>query len=163
MTSDERIARLEARLEILEDRLAITDLIAAYGPLVDAGDAAATAGLWTEDGAYDVDTGVYEGRQGIADMVLSSEHQGLLGRGCGHLTTAPSIALDGDTAVAVCLSQLVVRRDDGRAFSVARVTAHRWELVRSADGWRVERRTSRLLDGSPSARGLLRLDRGARA
>lgn len=155
MTDSARMAQLEARLLLLEDRLAISELVASYGPLVDAGDAAGTAALWTEDGTYDVDTGVYEGRQGIAEMVQSFEHQGLLSRGCAHLTTAPRIELDGDAAVAVCHSQLVVRRDDGRSFSVARTTAHRWELVRTVDGWRVARRTSRLLDGSEAARSLL--------
>ena len=155
VTDDGRIAQLEARLQVLEDRLAIGELIASYGPLVDAGDADGAAALWTEDGTYDVDTGVYEGRQGIAEMVRSPEHQGLLGRGCAHLTTTPHIELDGDAAVAVCHSQLVVRRDDGRSFSVARATAHRWELVRTAGGWRVARRTSRLLDGSGTARELL--------
>lgn len=155
MTVDARLSQLEARLQLLEDRLAISDLIASYGPLVDAGDAAGTAALWTEDGTYDVDTGVYEGRRGIVEMVQSREHQGLLSRGCAHLTTTPRIELAGDTAVAVCHSQLVVRRDDGRSFSVARTTAHRWELVRTTDGWRVARRTSRLLDGGETARGLL--------
>lgn len=156
MTSEDRIAPLEARLRILEDRLEIADLLAAYGPRVDAGDADATAALWTEDGVYDVDTGVYEGRQGIADMVRSSFHQGLLLRGCAHLTSPPQVEVDGDTAVAVGHSQLVARREDGRGFTVLRTTAHRWELVRTSEGWRVHRRTSRLLDGAASARDLLR-------
>ena len=157
MTGPDRLAQLEDRLRRLEDRAAVYDVIAAYGPLVDAGNASATAALWTEDGSYDVDTGRYDGHDGIAAMVGSRGHQGLLARGCAHLTGLPRITVDGDTAVAVAHSQLVLRRADGRGYDVLRATAHRWELVRTSGGWRVSRRTSRLLDGSPEARELLRL------
>lgn len=158
MSDDERLAQLESRLRALEDRLEICDLIASYGPLVDAGDAAATAALWTDEGVYDVDTGRYEGAEGIAAMVESEGHQWLLDRGCAHITTPPHVRLEGDAAVAVCHSQLVVRRKDGSGFDVLRATAHRWELVRTGQGWRVERRTSRLLNGDERARALLQRD-----
>lgn len=153
---EQRLAQLESRVQSLEDRLAIYDLVAAYGPSVDAGDAAVAADLWTEDGTYDVDTGTYEGRDGIAAMVESRLHQGLLERGCAHLTGPPRVDVDGDVAVAVCHSQLVVRRVDGSGFDVVRATAHRLDLVRTDTGWLVHRRTSRLLDGGEPARDLLR-------
>ena len=38
-STDDRIVALEARLRRVEDLLAITQLVASYGPLVDAGDA----------------------------------------------------------------------------------------------------------------------------
>lgn len=155
MTGDERLAQLESRIRELEDRLAIGELIASYGPLVDAGAAEAAAALWTEDGCYDVDTGRYDGRDGIAAMVESRGHQRLIAGGCAHLTSPPRISLDGDAAVAVGHSQLLVRRADGRGFDVLRATAHRWELVRTPEGWRVHRRTARLLDGGEDARQLL--------
>lgn len=155
-TADERIADLEKRLRRVEDQLEIANLIAAYGPLVDNGDPTGTALLWTEDGVYDVDTGTYEGRDGISAMVASRLHQDLISRGCVHLTAPPRIHLHGDTAVAVTQSQLVVRRESG-GFDVRRATAHRWELVRTKDGWLIKLRTSRLLDGSDSARKLLML------
>ena len=158
MTGEERLERLEARVQELEDRLAIGDLIASYGPLVDAGDAAGAAALWAADGVYDVDTGRYDGPDGIAAMVGSPGHQRLIGRGCAHLSSTPRVDVDGDVAVAVCHSQLVLRREDGSGFDVLRATAHRWELVRTADGWRVSRRTARLLDGDEAARALLRQD-----
>lgn len=158
MTGEERLERLEARVQQLEDRLAIGDLIASYGPLVDAGDAAGAAALWAADGVYDVDTGRYDGPDGIAAMVESPGHQRLIGRGCAHLSSPPRIDVDADVAVAVCHSQLVLRREDGSGFDVLRATAHRWELVRTADGWRVSRRTARLLDGDGGARALLRQD-----
>jgi hypothetical protein len=50
MTVEERLAVLEQRLRRAEDELAIARLMASYGPLADAGDADAVAGLWAEDG-----------------------------------------------------------------------------------------------------------------
>lgn len=156
MTGPEaRIAALEERLRRVEDQLAITNLVAAYGPLVDSGNGPGAAQLWTEDGVYDVDTGAYEGHDGITRMVDSAPHQQLIERGCGHLSSPPRVDVDGDTAVAVTHSQLVVRNRAG-GFDVVRVTAHRWDLVRVPDGWRIARRISRLLDGSETARELLR-------
>ncbi len=49
MTVEERLAALEHRLRRVEDELAISHLMASYGPLVDAGDGEAVAALWTED------------------------------------------------------------------------------------------------------------------
>jgi hypothetical protein len=66
------------------------------------------------------------------------------------------VTVNGDAAIAVTHSQLVVRGASG-AFEVLRVTAHHWELVRGTDGWHVHRRTSRLLDGDAAARDLLAL------
>ena len=153
-TPEERIARLEERLRRVEDQLEIINLVASYGPLVDSGDSVGAAALWTSDGVYDVDTGTYEGHAGLAAMVDSPPHQKLIERGCAHLTTTPRVSVQGDTAVAVTHSQLLLRSRTGN-YEVVRATAHRWELVRTADGWRVERRTSRLLDGGEAARTLL--------
>jgi hypothetical protein len=36
------------------------------------------------------------------------------------------------------------------------MTANRWELVRTAQGWKIKRRTLRQLDGSEPARKILR-------
>jgi hypothetical protein len=153
--SEDRITDLEARLRRVEDQLAISNLVASYGPLVDSGDGNGTAALWTEDGVYDVDTGTYAGHDGITGMVESEQHQKLVQRGCLHMTSPPSVHVAEDAAVAVTESQLVIRNREG-GFDVVRVTAHRWELVRTPAGWRVERRTSRLLDGSAGPRELLR-------
>jgi uncharacterized protein (TIGR02246 family) len=134
----------------MSDVEAITQVVAAYGPAVDRGDADAVAGLFTEDGWYDVAGRRYEGRAAIAEMVRSSAHQGLLDQGAAHVMGLPRVDVDGDRAVAVNHSVVHV------AGQVWRVAANRWELVRTAAGWQVAARTNRLLDGSPEARDLLR-------
>lgn len=151
---EERLAALEQRVRELEDERAVREVLAAYGPLVDAGDAAGTAALWEPDGTYDVDELVMHGQGEIADMVRSAGHSGFIERGCAHVVGPPHVTLAGDEAVAVCHSLMVVQRE-GR-FVVRRATANRWRLRRGPDGWRVAERTTRVLDGRPESPALLR-------
>lgn len=144
----------EARLQALEDREAIRNLIASYGPLADSGVAEAVALLWTEDGVYAVD-GFPEarGHDAIAALITGPVHQALVARGCAHLLGAPVIDLDGDRASARCHSVVLART--GEAWEPVRVAANRWELARTPEGWRVTRRDNTLLDGREAARTLL--------
>ena len=149
----DRLAALEARLRALEDEREIAALVASYGPLVDAGEAELVSGLWTEDCVYDVDEMFMGSRAEIDTMVRSDAHQGLLARGCSHFLGPAHVVVDGDRAVAVCESVLLVRQE-GRVV-VARIGANRWALVRTPHGWRTTLRTTRGLDGSAEARALL--------
>ncbi len=164
-----RLAALESRISGLEDQVAIYQLMSAYGPLVDSGDADATAALWVEDGIYDwgggpppaPDAPVKEGpagaaysRSAIADMVRGAYHQEIIHGGSGHVIGLPHIVIDGNRATAVSYSRLY--RNDGENFRVWRVGANLWEFVRTPGGWRVTTRTNRVLDGSEEARAVLR-------
>lgn len=150
---EERLARLEARLQQVEDELSVTRLVASYGPLVDAGQAEAVAALWTEDGEYDVEGWHMRSRADVADMVRSEGHQHLISGGCAHFLGPAHVVVDGDEAVAVCESLLVRHRDGG--YAVRRAGANRFELRRTPAGWQVTHRTTRALDGSVEARSLL--------
>jgi hypothetical protein len=167
--SEARIERLEARLRALEDQLAIYQLMSAYGPLVDSGDAEATAALWVEDGVYDWGAGAppepgtpvkegpagaASGRAAIAAMVRGPYHQDIIQGGAGHVIGLPHVLIDGDRATAVSYSRLY--RKDGENFRVWRVAANLWEFARTPEGWRVTLRTNRVLDGGAEARDLLR-------
>ena len=44
----------------------------------------------------------------------------------------------------------------GKGFRVFRMTANRWELLRTPQGWKFKHRSSRQLDGSEGARKILR-------
>ena len=142
------------RIRTLEDTDAIRNLIASYGPLADIGDAEGVAALWTENGSYSVgDFGEAKGREQIGALILSDTHQQLLTAGCGHILTTPHITLDGDSAVAI--NHSVVLRNAGDCHTAWRVSANRWELVRTDDGWRVQHRLNRPLNGNGAARALL--------
>lgn len=151
-----RLAALEARLGELEDREAIRNLIASYGPLADCGDADAVAALWHEDGIYDVGGfGSSQGHAAIAALIEGATHQELMHDGCAHLLGPVHIRIDGRQALAVGHS-CVLRHHEGR-FEAYRVSANRWEMEKNATGdWRVKRRSNRLLDGAAGACELLR-------
>ena len=73
MTED-RLDALERRLQLVEDQLAITRVVLAYGPRVDSGCAEAVADLWAEDGSYEfqADAAPLSGREEQAGMVRSA-------------------------------------------------------------------------------------------
>ncbi len=145
---------LSGRLRAVEDLLAVQQTIARYGPAVDAGEADVVAGLWAEDGRYDAGVGTWTGRDAIAGMVRGPQHQGFINGGAGHVVSSPHIVVDGDRAVALCHAQLLLRDDEADGFRVWRLTANRWELARTPEGWRVADRVNRQLDGDAAARQL---------
>lgn len=149
------LEELAARVQSLEDRLEIQQVVLGYGPAVDSGSAEAVAALFTVGGSYSFqsDVAALEGRDAMRAMVEGRAHQGLIGSGCAHVLTTPHVVVTGDTAVATCYSLLHQRTDDG--YAVKRVSSNRWELVRTDAGWQVVRRTNRLLDGSTESRDLL--------
>ncbi|WP_396909017.1 nuclear transport factor 2 family protein [Mycolicibacterium sp.] len=144
------------RLQRLEDELAITKLLASYGPSVDAGNADNAAALWATDGTYDVEDWLMTGRKGVHDMVSSADHQDLVASGCCHFLGPAVVTVDGDRAVAVCES-LVLVRDGMSAYRVWRATANHFALERLDGRWQIATRTSRLLNGNPYAHTLLNL------
>ena len=148
------VDELAGRLRAVEDVLAIQQTIARYGPAVDAGDDVEVAALWAEDGRYDAGVGSWTGRDAIAGMVRGPQHQGFITGGAGHVVSAPHIVVDGDRAVALCHAQLLLRDEPADGFRVWRLTANRWELVRTEEGWRVADRVNRQLDGDAEARRL---------
>jgi hypothetical protein len=150
---ESRLRELEQRLQLLSDQVEVTQLIASYGPLVDAGVAGDVAALWSEDGSYDVEGWQMRSRADVEAMVNSDAHQTLIGRGACHFLGPARVTVDGDTAQAVCASLLVVHRDG--KWIVARAGANQFTLNRIDGRWQIVLRTTRALNGSPEARALL--------
>ena len=160
---------LEDRIRAVEDRLEIYNLIASHPPSADTGGSDHVAACWVEDGAFDRGESLSSprGRGALAAQVLSPAHQAAIERGLAHFTGLPHVAIDGDSAVVTSYLQILVPQTQGepvevpnhgssRGFRVHRMTANRWELVRTAQGWKFKHRTSRQLDGSEPAREILR-------
>jgi hypothetical protein len=145
---------LVVRLQRLEDEREITRLIASYGPSVDAGNADSAAALWAHDGTYDVEDWRMDSRADVHAMVSSPSHQNLVANGCCHFLGPSVVTVTGDTAVAVCESLVLLRRDD--EYVVWRATANHFELNRIDGSWSITARTSRLLNGDHAAHALLR-------
>jgi hypothetical protein len=143
---------LAARLQALEDREAIRELIACYGPAADSGEG--VAALFDTAGVYAVGgMGESHGRPAIAALLDGPVHRQLLADGCAHLLGPVAIDLTDDTATARGLS--LVFRWNGRNWDAVRVSANRWQLARGGAGWAVTRRDNALLDGDAAARALL--------
>ncbi|ORV51922.1 hypothetical protein AWC02_02515 [Mycolicibacter engbaekii] len=154
--NEQRLADLERRLQQIEDERAIERLIASYGPLVDVGDDESVAALWQEDGVYDVENWLMNGREDIAAMVRSGGHQELIARGCTHFLGPAVVTVHGDEAVAVCESTLLVKQ--GSEYRVARGAANYFHLRRTGEPsrrWQIHTRITRLLDGAAEGRALL--------
>lgn len=154
---------LEERIQALEDKQAIHQLIMSYPLAVDSRSLDFVKAVWSEDGTFDrgaadpkQHSGSFEGVYGVEAILKEvSSPQLQAGRegGLCHVMTAPQIELRGDEAAATGYTMMVVR--DGDDFRLRRPTANRWDLVRAGTGWKIMRRTLRLLDGSADARALL--------
>ena len=152
----DQVAALAQRVQVLQDYVEITQLVAQYGPSVDSGSAEAAAGLWTEDGVFDVvGYGPFTGREEIAAMVDGAGHQWLIRNGCGHVLTVPHVAVEGDEATGRSYALNIRWDPEHERFWVARVSANTWHWRRTAEGWRIVERVNANLDGAPGPRAML--------
>jgi SnoaL-like domain len=160
---------VEARLRLIEDRFEIYNLIASHPPSADTGAGDYTASVWTEDVVFDRGAAFPRptGRAAIAAGSSQPEHRRALEQGIAHFAGLPYVRVTGDTAFAISYLQILVpdrigpefevpNHGSSRGFHVHRVSANRWEFVRTSEGWKIKRRTLRSLDGAPEAREILR-------
>jgi SnoaL-like domain len=148
------VTRLETRVKLLEDQLALYRIVSTYGPAMDTGSAEAAGSLWAEDGVYEFDTTRAKGPAGIAAMAESDGMRAQFEQGSAHVLSMPILRVTGDTARATGYSRVYLHTPEG--YDVWRVAANHWEFIRTTEGWRVSRRTNRVIDGSPEAREILR-------
>ena len=159
---------IEDRLRAIEDRLDSLNLIASHPPSADSGADYFTRQVYTEDGVIDLGGGkAANGNDEVAAMVKTPGHQAAIAGGLAHFCGLPRIDIDGDTATVTSYLQIITPHPDAaphevpnhgttKGFRIHRVGANRWELVRTAEGWKIKRRTLRPLDGTEPARELLR-------
>jgi hypothetical protein len=160
---------LEARLQVVEDKLAIYELIAAHPPSADTGSADYTAAAYDPDGVFDRGPSLdgARGANDIAAFIRRPEHFAAIHGGLAHFTGLPLIDLRGDKAVVT--SYLMIVHLDHRGeprelpnhgvstgYRIHRAVVNRWELVRSDGRWTIARRTLLPVDGSVEHQRLLR-------
>lgn len=159
---------LEQRLRLIEDRLEIYNLIASHPPTADTGAEDSTASMWTEDGVFDrgIEFPRPTGRAAIAGGSANPEHHRAINAGIAHFAGLPYVRITGDTAFAISYLQILVpdrvgplfdvpNHGSSRGFHVHRVSANRWEFVRTDAGWKINCRRLRSLDGTQPARDIL--------
>ena len=127
------------------------------------------ATAWTEDGTFDrgAEFGGPIRQSASAGGMGNPEHRRAIEQGLAHFAGLPYVRITGDTAFAISYLQILVPDRVGpefdvpnhgktRGFHVHRVSANRWEFVRTAEGWKIKSRRLRPLDGSEGAREILR-------
>jgi len=165
----EQSRSLEARLRAVEDRLEIYNLIAGHPPSADTGNAAYAEAVYAEDGVFDRGPGLAgaAGNKALGALLKSDAHQAAIAGGLAHFTGLPHIALDGDKAVVTSYLQILTPKKSGeavevpnhgasRGYHIHRLVTNRWELIRTASGWKIKRRVIRPVDGSDGSREILR-------
>jgi hypothetical protein len=159
---------LEQRIAAIEDRLEIYNLIAGHPPSADTGADYYAEAVYAENGVFDRGpnlTGA-AGNKAVAAMLNSPGHQAAIAGGLAHFASLPHITLNGDTAVVISYLQILAPQQAGemievpnhgasRGYHIHRVVITRWDLIRTASGWKIKRRTIRLVDGSEPSRELL--------
>jgi hypothetical protein len=160
---------LERRIRAIEDRLEIYNLIASHPPSADTGDPAWAEAAYTEDGVFDRGPGLAgaTGNKALGALLQSDGHQAAIAGGLAHFAGLPHVQIDGDEAVVISYLQILTPRKSGeaievpnhgasRGYHIHRVVTNRWELKRTKSGWKIRRRTIRLVDGSEPSRDVLR-------
>lgn len=159
---------IEQRIRGIEDRLAIYNLIASHPPSADTAAQSHIRSIFTDDATLDLGgTKVAIGNATISEMSQRPAHREAIEAGLAHFAGLPHVTIDGDRAVATSYLQIITPALDAepvevpahgvsRGFRIHRVGANRWELMRTAQGWKIKRRTYRTLDGSGDARDILR-------
>jgi hypothetical protein len=160
---------LEQRLRAIEDRLDIYNLIARHPPSADTGASHYAESVFTEDAVFDrgPDLSGAVGNKAIGANLQSAGHRAAIAGGLAHFTGLPHVTVNGDSAVVVSYLQILTPKKSGepvevpnhgasRGYHIHRVVTNRWDLVRTPSGWKIKRRTLRLVDGSEPAREILR-------
>lgn len=121
----------------LADRLALHELVARHGHLVDAGDLAALDEVFLPDVVYDVTDLGGTAMAGLVEVEAAARRLGDGNPVGHHVTNVVVTSLNEDGARV--LSKGLGVAGDGTVGSVD----YNDEAVRTADGWRISRRTVR--------------------
>ena len=134
---------IAARLQRLEDREQILELLAAYGATLDRHDFAAFGQLFAEDAEYASGPGApTRGRAAIQaqlEKVITSNPSHLPAPN-HHLFFNPSIQVNGDHATAHSLGAYVAPDAAGKTTQMVFFVAYNDQLVRRGGRWLFQRR-----------------------
>jgi uncharacterized protein (TIGR02246 family) len=134
---------LEARVQRLDDRMAIEQLLMEYGRAVDNRDFAAFAALFTDDGEWKGAQGAYRGPKQIQESMekifTAPAAAADIPKGKNfHLLTNVIITLQGDHATAS--SKFVFYKMNGAKPEAAVAGRYEDKLVRVGGAWKFQQR-----------------------
>jgi len=141
MTTD-----LETRIRRLEDRQALSDLVATYGRVVDDRDLDALRGLFTEDAVFESTVGPVTGRDEVVDHYIERMR---MFDASFHIPHSQTVEFTSDdTASGIVTAHAELGMPDG-SFWVALRYHDRYR--RTDESWRFHERRVRQLYAMPLA------------
>jgi hypothetical protein len=162
-------ADLEARLRLVEDKLAIYELIASHPPSADTASADYTISAYKDDGLFDRGPTLdgAHGARDIAAFIQRPEHHAAVRHGLAHFVGLPLIDLRGDVATVTSYLMIVHLDHDGEprdlpnhgtstGYRIHRAVVNRWDLERHDGRWVIAKRTLLPVDGGDAQLALLR-------
>lgn len=144
-------AVLEARVQALEDQLAIQRVITDYSAFLDGRDYDGYVGLFTEDGVWANGNTRREGQGEIRDMLsglFGEVEEGFVNTSSFHQISNFEIDVEGDTATAKSRFIFVMRGEGGEPVNELSGQYHD-KLVRTADGWKIAERVDHTVMPTP--------------
>lgn len=168
--SQPRLSTLEERLQAVEDQLSILNLLAGSPFSSDVPSPDFWRTMYEGEAVMDrgEDQDELKGVDNLVAILNSDHHMAAVSSGMAHVAAPPHIRIDGDRAVATGYLQILIPNPEGpevglgqypaaKGLLVWRLTANRWELERTAQGWRVTKRSIRM---APAPNALQLLKRG---
>ena len=158
--------QMEARLRLVEDKLAILAVLSGSPLSSDVASETYWEAMFAQDAVMDRGGGRgLENREQIMEIVRSPSQASAADSGMAHFAGLPHIRIDGDRAVATGYLQVLVLdphapevtlagKGTRKALTTYHLTVNRWEFVRTEKGWQVARRIVRP-KGTPEGQSLL--------
>lgn len=136
-----RLESVEERLQRLEDRGAIHDLLIRYGQLLDEEDLVGYSRLFAKDGVWEGGIGSAKGPDGIHDMlekVFGRMKRGQFGNSY-HVMSDIMIEVDGDRATSRSNWTWIVEGEEGKPV-IQRSGHYEDILIRENGQWKFKHR-----------------------
>jgi uncharacterized protein (TIGR02246 family) len=136
------VEELAARLQKVEDQLAIMRVITDYSKTQDAKDYPAYAALFAKEGEWVNGKTVYKGPQAIQKMLVSiygTPPAGYVNVESYHITSNAEVNVDGDRATARSRHLLIMRGPEGRPTPML-AGRYEDEFIREDGQWKILRR-----------------------
>jgi uncharacterized protein (TIGR02246 family) len=140
--ADQSAADVMARLQHVEDELAIQRVIIAYSATQDARDYAGYAGLFAREGEWVNGKNVHKGREAIHKMLVDLYGEppaGYVNADSYHISSNAQIEVSGDRATARS-RHLLVLRGPGGSPQPALAGRYEDEFIREDGEWKILRR-----------------------
>jgi hypothetical protein len=140
----DRLAALEAKVDVLEAKEQIRELFTRYGFTADTGDAKGWSEVWAENAVYERGGTTMNGRAAFFRSIEDPEgthKREIEGKGSVHTTGPLMIHVAGTKAWAE--GPALVWTRSGQGYAVYALSYNHWDLQKDTGRWEIVRRVGR--------------------